>query len=98
VRGKTAGYDIVAARNRAALGLPPLSVPTLQQASTVLPGGAIAQGANVYSAAPKKRAAAKKRKTTRRKATKAKKRSGGRSKRKLKFGSAAYRKKYLGHR
>lgn len=80
------------------------SVPRLQQMSPVLPGGAIATrsgpvaatGAapplNFSGSAPVKRKR-KKRSSSRRRSS-AKRRGG---KRKLKFGSPAWRKKYLGH-
>lgn len=103
LRGKTGSYDAIAARNRAALGLPPLSVATLQQQSHVLPGGAIATSSGARSAAPTKRGGTSSRKRSSsysRKRSRAKVKRGGKRKgtRKLKFGSAAYRKKYLGHR
>jgi hypothetical protein len=68
-----------------------MSAGLLGKLSNVMPGGAVAtvgnKGARVRSG---KRKASRKRSTGKRR-----KRSTGR---KLKFGSAAYRKKYLGHR
>jgi hypothetical protein len=75
-------------------------VTRVQQLSPVMPGGAVATAGGIMpaSAAPPVsyggRSTTKKRRTTSRKRKPAKRRT---VKRRLKFGSAAYRKKYLGH-
>lgn len=88
------------------------STPRIAAASPVMPGGAIATpqgimapggglppatyGARRTAKSKKKRRSSSSRRTSR--ARSSSKRRRGSGKRKLKFGSAAYRRKYLGHR
>lgn len=79
-----------------------LNQPQVLRASPVLPGGAVAtaSGPAPKTSAPPRSYGGKRSSTKRRKTTTKKRRGGTTRKkaRKLKFGSAAYRKKYLGHR
>lgn len=82
-----------------------LNQPQVLRASPVLPGGAVAtaSGPMGKASSPPRTYGGKRTSSKRRKSTTRTKRKGGTTKRrkgtrKLKFGSAAYRKKYLKHR
>lgn len=96
VRSAKGAIDAVQAYNSAGgsrMGMSVIKVPgLLNKQSSVMPGGAVA---TVGNAAGKRRYGGTKRKRTTRRVSGKVKRS---IKRKLKFGSPAWRKKYLGHK
>jgi len=95
LRGKTGGA-LWQQMALAKMAKPSQSTPTLQAQSPVLPGGAIATASGgIMNAGGGTIGAVKRRKPAKRKKAKAKTKK---RKTKLKFGSKAWRKKYLGHK
>lgn len=96
---------------RAKPGGAPMSTPRIAAASPVMPGGSIATAQGImapggglppstYGGSRSSGGKRRRRSTSSRKSSRARTttKRRGRKGRKLKFGSAAYRKKYLGHR
>lgn len=104
--GKGAGVVYMRGKssNLTAMNQQAIADAQVLRASPVLPGGAYAtaSGPMPKASAPPRTYGGKRtaKKSYTRKKSRAKARKGGRKRttRKLKFGSAAYRKKYLGHR
>lgn len=88
------------------MGVTPLMTPVLRRLSPVLPGGSIATpsgpvpssaSAPPLTYAGQGRGTGKRRRASTSRRHTSRKRSSGRRKSRLKFGSPAFRKKYLGH-
>lgn len=109
ILGSNRSIPILRAKNSTAAGV---STPRIAAASPVMPGGSVATpqgimapggglppasyGGRATGKSKRKRRSSSSRRSSRARSSSKRKRGSG--KRRLKFGSAAYRKKYLGHR